>query len=304
LKYFPDKLDFNSYYSSLEKDEEEKKNLEALNKINAEEQKKKILLDNDQDQDSNIVNNSNSNNINNNMNEEEEEEQNINNNNSNEPEDNIQKENISDEEMEIDDHNNNINNNEVEEEIKPNDNNNLYLNRMNQNNIQNSANIFGKVTNFYSTSGNNNNILNNNNNNQVYMSGIKINKNNNIKIITKKKEKLKKDEDNDEINEIPEYNKPKLDDEDNKEGKFDQQDLIYDKNEVLQKTQKAPKYNYLNNNIQKENYSFKTMTKNKPYINYNINSDIQDEDQITTDINPKIFGISAKGKGKKDTGSK
>ena len=304
LKYFPDKLDFNSYYSSLEKDEEEKKNLEALNKINAEEQKKKILLDNDQDQDSNIVNNSNSNNINNNMNEEEEEEQNINNNNSNEPEDNIQKENISDEEMEIDDHNNNINNNEVEEEIKPNDNNNIYLNRMNQNNIQNSANIFGKVTNFYSTSGNNNNILNNNNNNQVYMSGIKINKNNNIKIITKKKEKLKKDEDNDEINEIPEYNKPKLDDEDNKEGKFDQQDLIYDKNEVLQKTQKAPKYNYLNNNIQKENYSFKTMTKNKPYINYNINSDIQDEDQITTDINPKIFGISAKGKGKKDTGSK
>ena len=38
-------------------------------------------------------------------------------------------------------------------------------------------------------------------------------------------------------------------------------------------------------------YNFKTMTKNKPEINLNLEN-VDDEDQITTDIKPKIYGIS------------
>jgi len=45
LKYLSMKLDYNYYYSNMEKEEEDKKNILALKKINEEKEKRKILLD-------------------------------------------------------------------------------------------------------------------------------------------------------------------------------------------------------------------------------------------------------------------
>ena len=55
LNFLQIKLDFNNYYSFLEKEKEEKKNREVAEKINKEEERKKIL----QEQKNNYINNNN-----------------------------------------------------------------------------------------------------------------------------------------------------------------------------------------------------------------------------------------------------
>ena len=54
------KLDYNYYYSYLEKEEEDKKNREAIKRINHEEERKKILLDPQNDSGNYNISNENS----------------------------------------------------------------------------------------------------------------------------------------------------------------------------------------------------------------------------------------------------
>ena len=72
LNFLQIKLDFNNYYSFLEKEKEEKKNKEMAEKINREEERKKLLQEqekkyNNEIEDIDIEENNNINNINNNL---------------------------------------------------------------------------------------------------------------------------------------------------------------------------------------------------------------------------------------------
>ena len=340
LEYLKVKLDFNYYYSFLEKEEEERKNMEAINKINAEEERKKILSGSISDNDNYSNSNDNihyGNNYKNNYG------NNINNNLGNSDEDH---ENAGDEEMEIDDNNNIINNNNrnfrfqnlesnndqsLQESNNFNSSNNNILNDFdNKNNLENSNmsdknnfenkkfensnNIFGKSSKYYSSNNNNNNIgkmdnndnLNDNLGNINNISGIKTSKDNNFKIITKKKENKPNDKNNDlkNISDFNKYYNKNINNDSNnilnkndlnEEEDEDDKDLNYNNNNYVHKTQDIPKtyqYEKNKNNMQSGlTYNFKTMTKNKPEINLNLEN-VDDEDQITTDIKPKIYGIS------------
>ena len=59
LNFLQFKLDFNNYYTILEKEKEEKKNKEMIQKINAEEERKKILQEYNNKNNNNIINTNN-----------------------------------------------------------------------------------------------------------------------------------------------------------------------------------------------------------------------------------------------------
>ena len=59
LNFLQFKLDFNNYYTVLEKEKEEKKNKEMIQKINAEEERKKILQEYNKKNNNNIINTNN-----------------------------------------------------------------------------------------------------------------------------------------------------------------------------------------------------------------------------------------------------
>ena len=145
LKYLSMKLDYNYYYSNIEKEEEDKKNIQTLKKINEEKERRKILLD---QSDNDIIYTNN--NIDNNENENENNYDNNNDNDNNihyNDDDNIHynddnhdndngHDNGSDDDYNLMNKNNfnNLNNNYVNNEIRDDDDNN-------RNNINNNKEI-------------------------------------------------------------------------------------------------------------------------------------------------------------------
>ena len=340
LKYLNVKLDFNYYYSFLEKEEEEKKNLEAIRRINAEEERRKIIEGkiSDDDNDNDISNNNNySHNLGNKYG---------NNNTDNDYIGNEKEEaeNAGNEEMEIDENNNintrnyrfqnlenndqslqesnnnsNIindfdNNNNLEVSNDSNKNNNMNNNFDKKNFLENSNNIFGKSSKYYSSKNDNsNNDINNNLKSNIdddkdinNITGFKTSKNNNIQIITKRKDN-KPRENNIDSNNVLDINKYYVnnnlnDGNDNAIDNNNNND--YKINNYMIKTQIVPKtYQYEKNNMQSGlTYDFKTMTKTKPITNNLENVD--DEDKITTDIKPKKYEITTRARAKKDDDNK
>ena len=165
LKYLSMKLDYNYYYSNMEKEEEDKKNIQTLKKINEEKERRKILFDqsdndiiytnnnidnneneknydnyNDNDNDNNIDNNIHYNNNDDNIHYNDDNHDNDNNNdNDNDNEIDNGHENGSDDDYNLMNKNNfnNLNNNYTNKEIRDNDDNN----RNKINNNKNEINI-------------------------------------------------------------------------------------------------------------------------------------------------------------------
>ena len=346
LNYLSMKIDYNDYYYSLKRDKEEKKNIEAINRINAEEEKKRILqesqndIDNDNDNNLNISDENNQN------------YKNYRNNNkgNNKLLENVEEgnENIEDEEMDVDDNNNyrihNDNTNQNMEERNNfnntnNDNNKFNFSNnkntlYNRSNFENSNNIFGKSTKYYSSKNNNN--LNNINDNLNNVNNINDNLNNindkndnpivkkgkeeNIQIITKRKERRPKELINElNINEQSDLNKfynfsnnnINNEHEDKKLNKNDLESddnnnlINYNSNNKSYKTQDKPKtYLYDKNNIQGpgKTYNYKSMTKYRPETNINLEN-VNDDDIITTQMIPQ-YGITTRSRGRKDQDDK
>ena len=344
LKFLNVKLDFNYYYSFLEKEEEEKKNLEAIRRINAEEERRKIIEGKISDDDNDNSNNNNYSHISGNKY--------GNNNTDNDYIGNGKEgvENAGNEEMEIDDNNNinnrnyrfqnlenndqslhesnnnsNIindfdNNNNLEvsnDSHKNNDNNNNANNFDKKNFLENSNNIFGKSSKYYSSKNDNNfNDSNNNLNSDINdskdmnnISGFRTSKNNNIQIITKRKENKPK-ENNIDSNNVLDINKYYVNNNVNdNNGEAIDNNLPNNNNNDYKinnyiKTQIVPKtYQYEKNNMQSGlTYDFKSMTKNKP-VNNNLEN-IDDEDKITTDIKPRKYEITTRARSKKNDDNK
>ena len=88
---------------------------------------------------------------------------------------------------------------------------------------------------------------------------------------------------------------------------FNDNNNINNINNLMFKTQDEPKtYIYKKNNIQGpgKTYDYKTMTKYKQSdINLNLEN-ADDEDQITTQMMPKIYGVTAKNRGRRDEDDK
>ena len=325
LDYLKIKLDFNYFYTNLEKEEEEKKNLEAIKKINAEEERKKIL----EDSHNNFNNDSNSDNYN-------KYNDTDNNNNNNIVNDDEGRENVEDEDMDVDDNNNhlNINNSNNDPNLHISNNNynsshnkysNNFPNTLEQknyldNNNNNTKNTYGKSStynNFYNLNdniNNDNNINNTNNlNNLNNIIGLTKSKDNSFKIITKRKGD-KRREIIDELNDVSDFNNQinnnnsnniLNNDSNNELTKDDLEDNNI--NNKIYKTQDQPKtYIYKKNNIEGpgKTYNYKSMTKFKPDTHLNINMEnIEDEDQITTQMVPK-YGITTRSKNKRDEDDK
>ena len=329
LEYLSLKLDYNYYYSFLEKDEEDKKNREAIKRINDQEERQKILKDpqnnnadysisndNDNDNDNSRNNYINNNNSRNNYSD------NNNNNLGNVEEGN---ENVEEDEMDIDDNNdkslegsNNINitNNKILNSFENRNNidnsNNSYNNNPSINNyLENSNNIFGKSSKYVSSK-NKNNVHNFNDNfinntaNAFNHPSINISKDNNIKIITKKKDKKPQEIINNELNDVLNFNNNINinnninDDSRGQLNKKDLDDINMDKykksnsNNIYVKTQEPQKtYLYEKKNVEgpELTYNYKSMTKSKPQLNINLEN-VDDEDQIITTVKPKIYGVT------------
>ena len=343
LEHLSLKLDYNYYYSFLEKDEEDKKNREAMKKIDDEEERKKILQApyNDSGNDNISDDNENSRNYNNNTSG-----NNIDHTNNLE---NVEdgKENVEEEEMDIDDNNNtqsmqrtnniNVSNNNNLNSFENrnttdnnNNNNNSNKNNPSMNNyLENSNNIFGKSAKYFSSKNNIKNIRDFNDNNinnlgDIMKSGISISKDNNFRIITKKKDNKQK-EINPELQDLLDLKHNNNDNMNNNinnyinnnvinesEGKLSKNDLDdnnmnenkkNDNSNIFMKTQEPKKtYLYEKKNIEGPDltYNYKSLTKNKPQMNIGL-EDVDDEDQIYTSVKPKIYGI---GRTKKNEDNK
>ena len=324
LGYLKMKIDFNYYYSNLEKEEEERKNRDAIKRINAEEERKKILQEPQNDNDDYNISNDNADNSGYNARnkyQEDNEDNNVIMKKDDEGNENVE------EEIEIED-NNNIkiqnNNNVGQNLIESNNSNNFTSSNINNNNfnnnfqgtldernfLENSNNTYGKNSNYYPSK--NNNLYNNPDNNSLKLDDNKSH----FKIITKKKEKRSK-EINNELNDISEFNKDSKKELNNDfEGNDDQNNLNddnfqvnnkskyksnYQSNNMLYKTQDKPKtFQYENIDMEnpENNYNYKIMTKNKTETNMNLEN-INEEDKITNQI-PRVYGISTRSKGRKN----
>ena len=244
LNFLKIKLDFNNYYSFLEKEKEEKKNKEVAEKINKEE-RKKILLE---------QNNKYNNDI---------------------------------EQIDIEDNNNNINN----------------INNIN-NSLENSENgknsLYEKISNKFEFT-----MKKNDNNEEVdkdeNISGIKKFKNNNIKIITKRKPQNKIINESKEVLDLNNQfnhsnNIPK--------GTLTKHDLkgeiVNDYTDYLnQGLDDTTSYNPNDKSQPSLIYNHKSITKNKPETNLHLNSEDIDEEPIVTDVKSKVYGIATKTRQKK-----
>ena len=257
IKYLAMKLDYNYYYTNIEKEKKDENDLKIIKNINDEKIRQKILSDDDYNQSENSKNNYDDNN-------------NLIDNNKfkNENQDNIPNNKNNENEMEEEDEK--INNEEDEEEIKGEEynndkhKNNLYgkndelnlendgINDININQFKNmkdnNNNFIYNKYNIIDNTYNNNFIINNGNKNNVYN-----NKEKNLDINTKE----------DEIqNEVKTFQ--------------------YENNDSNEKE--------LDNEIEEEENNL---------------DDIDDEeDKIVTNIIPKIYGLSTKGKQQNDLDEK
>ena len=257
IKYLSMKLDYNYYYTNIEKEKNDENDLKIIKDINNEKIRQKILSDDDYNQSENSKNNYDDNN-------------NLIDNNKfkNENQDNIQ--NNKNNENEMEDEDEKINNEEDEEEIKGEEynndkhKNNLYgkndelnlendgINDININQFKNmkdnNNNFIYKKYNIIDNTYNNNFIINNGNKNNVYN-----NKEKNLDINTNE----------DEIqNEVKTF---QYENNDSNEKELD------------------------NENEEEEN---------------NLDDIDDEEDKIVTNIIPKIYGLSTKGKQQNDLDEK
>ena len=343
----------NMYNNNLENKEEGNENVEDeemdidennnnyknLNNINTSNNN----INNNNSIYNNSINNSISNNVNNKQNLQETNNfnpinNNINQNNYNNILNTLNKRSILDNNNNANQNSNNYNNNipnTFDKRYLLDNNNKKYGKSSNYNNFYNlDDNINDK---------NNNNDINNSNN-LSKISGLKTSKDNNIKIITKKKDDRHQDI-NKEINDISEFNghynsskynrnneyglnlnnnniinneyglnlnKNNLEQEEEEEDNNNNNMININNdnnimNNIIYKTQDESKtYIYKKNNIQGpgKTYDYKTMTKNKkPDINLNLEN-ADDEDQITTQMMPKIYGVTAKNRGRRDEDDK
>lgn len=242
LSFLQIKLDFNNYYSFLEKEKEEKKNKEIAEKINKEEERQKILSEHRKKY-----------------------------------------------------------NNEIEEDLDIEDNNNIN-NTNNINNNMDSANgsLYEKNSNKYEYTlkkNDNSNDEGDDDNNNI--SGIKLTKKNNIRIITKRKEQNKniiKSNNNDVLdlnNQINGSNNVQ-------KGYLTKHDL---KGEIINNytdyLNEGLDDTTTNNQIDKSQpsiiYNHKSITKNKPETRLHLDKQgIEEEEEIVTEVKPKIYGIATK----------
>ena len=293
LDFLKIKLDFNYFYSNLEKEEEERKNIEAINRINAEEERRKILEESHNENNDSKTDNFNASNNKYNH---------SNNNNNNIDNDEEGKENIEDEEMDVDENNNQLNinnsNNEQNLHLSNNDynsNNNNYQNSYNNmlntldnrnyidnninnmpntldkknyldNNINNMKNTYGKSStynNFYDLNDNTNNAISINKINSI--SNMKTSKDNIIKIATKKKDNKPREIIN-ELNDISDFNNQyNINNSNNLIGDNNINDSNNDFNNKL--TRDDLEDNSMNNNI------YKTQIEHKKYLYQKNNMD-------------------------------
>jgi hypothetical protein len=344
LKFLNVKLDFNYYYSFLEKEEEEKKNLEAIRRINAEEERRKIIEGKISDDDNDNSNNNNYSHISGNKY--------GNNNTDNDYIGNGKEgvENAGNEEMEIDDNNNinnrnyrfqnlenndqslhesnnnsNIindfdNNNNLEvsnDSHKNNDNNNNANNFDKKNFLENSNNIFGKSSKYYSSKNDNNfNDSNNNLNSDINdskdmnnISGFRTSKNNHIQIITKRKENKPK-ENNIDSNNVLDINKYYVNNNVNdNNGEAIDNNLPNNNNNDYKinnyiKTQIVPKTYQYEKNNMQSGLTYDFKSMTKNKPVNNNLENIDDEDKITTDIKPRKYEITTRARSKKNDDNK
>ena len=289
LDYLPMKLDYNLYYTFLEKDEEDRKNQEVLKRLKAEEDKQKIINESnnniDNDDESNIINdNDNINNQdsgNNSRFNQEQNDRNINqiDNTNRIDEEEGGNENIEEDDMDID------KNNLVNSNLQGSRSNNNFSGS--NNNIQNNMDRRGDI---------------NTNNSELYVKNLKYNnyinsnlndnldnnpptntksKSNVMKITTKQKEKRPLEGNNQLNEEISDYNNI---------------NKIY-------KTQKDQKTYLFENNAEEPGmtYNYKSQTKLNPEAhNMNLEDDDEDEDRIETDLKPKVYGVTTRTKARKN----
>ena len=268
LKYLSMKLDYNYYYSNMEKEEEDKKNILAIKRINEEKERRKILFDKS---DNDIIY------TNNNIDNNENEQNNIDNDNDN---DNNQDNNI---------HYNEDNNNNDNDNGHDNGSDDDY-NLMNKNNFNNLNNNY--INNEIRDDNDNNKKNDNKSNNELNMEDdedeIKfnnINYKNSINI-------------NDEKENI------KLPDEDNKFENIGEEIKQQNDLKINNYLKQAEPNNYQNiiNKKPEKTYVFKSLRKNyKPNdtnTDYNIeendkdknkNKEIEKDDENDDEINKLIY---------------
>ena len=242
LSFLQIKLDFNNYYSFLEKEKEEKKNLEIAEKINKEEERQKIL--------------------------------------------NEQRKQYK---------------NEIEEDLDIEENNNINnTNNINNNIDSENGSKFEKSSNKFDytlkKNDNNSNDERDDNNN---ISGIKLTKKNNIRIITKRKEQNKniiKSNNNDVLDLNNQINGSSND----QKGYLTKHDL---KGEIINNytdyLNEGLDDTTTNNQIDKSQpsiiYNHKSITKNKPETRLHLDKQgIEEEEEIVTEVKPKVYGIATK----------
>jgi len=328
LKYLSMKIDYNYYYSFIEKDEEDKKNILAIKKINDEKERKKIL--NYQDDKDNYINDNDNtqNNINNDDNDDNDDSNdniNINNINNEDENKNIINNNIENEHNDINEKENKESEDDIEEneegeeeENKNMENNNIKNNSYNYNNsnsnfnykkniskdIDDRRNILDKKYKFQNQLNNYQSNINNFNNNKINNLDDKVNNNNNMMHIKKQKENDILDNDNDYLNSYSKYKNnnifKNLDNYSNnnlKNSNSSSNNYAFNEDDDAKKT-----YQYgNNNNLSNNNIGEKGLTynyNNNDQIESNIGN-IEDEDQIITSVKPKIYGISTRSKGNK-----
>ena len=257
IKYLAMKLDYNYYYTNIEKEKKDENDLKIIKDINNEKIRQKILSDDDYNQSENSKNNYDDNN-------------NLIDNNKfkNENQDNIQNNKNNENEMEEEDEK--INNEEDEEEIKGEEynndkhKNNLYR-KNNELNLENDGINDININQFKNMKDNNNNFIYKKYNiiDNTYNNNFIINNGNKNNVYNNKEKNLDINANEDEI-----QNGAKT--------------FQYENNDLNQKELD-------NENEEEEN---------------NLDNIDDEEDKIVTNIIPKIYGLSTKGKQQNDLDEK
>ena len=257
IKYLAMKLDYNYYYTNIEKEKKDENDLKIIKDINNEKIRQKILSDDDYNQSENSKNNYDDNN-------------NLIDNNKfkNENQDNIQNNKNNENEMEEEDEK--INNEEDEEEIKGEEynndkhKNNLYR-KNDELNLENDGINDININQFKNMKDNNNNFIYKKYNiiDNTYNNNFIINNGNKNNVYNNKEKNLDINANEDEI-----QNGAKT--------------FQYENNDLNQKELD-------NENEEEEN---------------NLDNIDDEEDKIVTNIIPKIYGLSTKGKQQNDLDEK
>ena len=257
IKYLAMKLDYNYYYTNIEKEKKDENDLKIIKDINNEKIRQKILSDDDYNQSENSKNNYDDNN-------------NLFDNNKfkNENQDNIQNNKNNENEMEEEDEK--INNEEDEEEIKGEEyNNDKHKNNLNGKNDELNLENVGindiNINQFKNMKDNNNNFIYKKYNiiDNTYNNNFIINNGNKNNIYNNKEKNLDINTNEDEIqNEVKTF---QYENNDSNEKELD------------------------NENEEEEN---------------NLDDIDDEEDKIVTNIIPKIYGLSTKGKQQNDLDEK